>query len=139
MVIAMSTSEGRKIQVLLVEDNLTDATLIRAILERDGEVRVTLAQDGLRGCQLAETQSWDLIITDLNLPGRDGIQVVKASKAIEPERPVVAMSAYVGGALKEGAFRAGANEILSKPIDPPHLVRTIRDLLEARPEMRFTS
>ena len=45
-------------EVLLVEDNLADATLIRTLLEEKGDIRVTLAQDGIRGCLLVENQRW---------------------------------------------------------------------------------
>ena len=63
----MADGGQKRAQVLLVEDNLTDATLIRTILERDGDIQVTLAQDGIRGCQLVESHRWDLVITDFNL------------------------------------------------------------------------
>ena len=75
----MTASQGKKKQILLVEDNLTDAILIRTLLEQDENLRVTLAQDGIRGCQLAEHQRWDLVVTDINLPGRDGIEVIQTS------------------------------------------------------------
>jgi len=77
-----------------LEDNLTDATLIRTVLERDGDIRVTLAQDGIRGCQLVESHRWDLVVTDFNLPGRDGIEVITASKTNQPNTPIISTSAY---------------------------------------------
>ena len=83
----MTETEGKKKQVLLVEDNLTDAILIRTILEQDDRIRVTLAQDGIRGCQLAENQRFDLVVLDINLPGRDGIEVIQTSKIHQPATP----------------------------------------------------
>ncbi len=128
----MTDSERKRAQVLLVEDNLSDATHIRTVLERDGDIRVTLAQDGIRGCQLVETQRWDLVVADFNLPGRDGVEVIQVSKAHQPDTPILAMSAYSGPAFRDGAYRGGANEVLGKPVDPEELVDTVRDLLRLR-------
>ena len=128
----MNEGDQRRSQVLLVEDNLSDATLIRAILEREGDVRVTLAQDGIRGCQLVETQRWDLVVTDLNLPGRDGVEVIQTCKAQQADTPVLALSAYAAPSLRDGAYRAGANELISKPIEAEDLASTARDLLRLK-------
>ncbi len=128
----MSEGVERKAQVLLVEDNLTDATLIRTILERDGDLRVTLAQDGIRGCQLVETQRWDLVITDFNLPGRDGIEVILACKAHQPETPIISTSAYSASVYQDGALRGGASEVLGKPINPEELIRTALGLMDLK-------
>jgi len=128
----MTEQQERKAQVLLVEDNLTDALLLRSILEGDETIRVTLAQDGIRGCQLAENQRWDLVVTDINLPGRDGIEVIRATKAHQPDTPIIATSAYSAPAYTETAFRNGANEVLAKPLDREELLRTAHDLLEVK-------
>jgi CheY-like chemotaxis protein len=125
----MPESQDRRAQVLLVEDNLTDATLIRTILERDGDIQVTLAQDGIRGCQLVESHRWDLVITDFNLPGRDGIEVIQACKASQPLTPIISTSAYSASVYRDGAIRGGASEVLVKPIDPPELIRATRGLM----------
>jgi len=128
----MTEGEKRRAQVLLVEDNLSDATLIRTLLEREEDVRVTLAQDGIRGCQLVETQRWDLVVTDLNLPGRDGIEIIQTCKTHQADTPVLALSAYTAPSLQDGAYRAGANELISKPIEPEELEATVRELLRLK-------
>jgi len=134
----MPEGEIKRARVLLVEDNLTDAILVRSLLEEDGGIRVTLAQDGIRGCQLVENQRWDLVVTDLNLPGRDGIEIIQECKQHQPETPIIATTAYAATSYLEGAFRAGANEILSKPIDREELILTVKDLLalKARADAR---
>ncbi len=128
----MSDSDSKRTQILLVEDSLTDAILIRALLEQDESIRVTLAQDGIRGCQMVEHQKWDLVITDINLPGKDGFQVIHRCKAHQPDTPIVATSAYSSPSYQEGAYRSGANEVMKKPLDGPEFVRTIMDLLTAK-------
>lgn len=128
----MTEGEGKKAQVLLVEDNLSDAILIRTLLEADDTIRITLAQDGIRGCQLVENQRWDLVVTDMNIPGRDGIEIITRSKKHQPETPVLATSAYTGASYLEGAFRAGANEVLNKPVDRDELLATVNELLAVK-------
>jgi CheY-like chemotaxis protein/LmbE family N-acetylglucosaminyl deacetylase len=125
----MTQGAEKKAQVLLVEDNLTDAMLIRTRLEQDENIRVTLTQDGIRGCQLVEGQRWDLVVTDINLPGRDGIEVILECKVHQPETPIIAISAYSLSSFGETAFRGGADEVFSKPIDRDELLTTVRDLL----------
>jgi CheY-like chemotaxis protein len=134
----MPQGEAKKQQVLLVEDNLTDAILIRSILEEGTNVHVTLAQDGIRGCQLVENQRWDLVVTDINLPGRDGIEVIQKCKEHQSTTPIIATSAYAAPAYLEGAFRAGAAETLSKPVDREELLLTAKHLLalKARADAR---
>ena len=128
----MSEGVERKAQVLLVEDNLSDATIIRTILERGGDIRVTLAQDGIRGCQLVKNQRWDLVVTDFNLPGQDGIEVILACKAHQPETPIISTSAYSASVYRDGALRGGASEVLGKPINPEELIRTALGLLDMK-------
>ncbi len=130
----MSEGVEKKAQVLLVEDNLTDATFVRTILEKNGDIRVTLAQDGIRGCQMAANNSWDLVISDLNLPGRDGIEVILACETNQPGTPVIALSAYPGSASRDSAIRAGAFEFLEKPIDGQELITVARNLLRLKSE-----
>ncbi|MFC1575639.1 response regulator [Gemmatimonadota bacterium] len=128
----MPDSDSKRAQVLLVEDNLTDALLIRTLLELDDNTRVTLAQDGIRGCQLAENQRWDMLVTDINLPGRDGIDVIQTCRAHQPDTPIIATSAYSNQAYLQAAFRAGANEVLSKPVDRDEFLRTVGNLLKVK-------
>jgi CheY-like chemotaxis protein len=112
-------------QVLLVEDTLDEALMIRTVLEGAVNCKVTLAQDGIRGCQLAENQSWDLVVTDLNLPGKDGMEVIQASRGAHPETPVIATTAYSGPHWVDQAYRAGAAEVLAKPLDKDELLEAI--------------
>lgn len=119
-------SPENRLKVLLVEDTLDEALLIRTILEDEVDADVTLAQDGLRGCQLAENQRWDLIVTDLNIPGKDGMEVIQASKEAFPDTPVLATTAYTRPGYVDEALRAGAEDVLTKPLDREDFVDRVR-------------
>lgn len=123
-----SPSPDVRLQVLLVEDTLDDALKIRSLLENAIGCKVALAQDGIRGCQLAENQAWDLVVTDLNLPGRDGMEVIATSKEAYPDTPVLAVTGYTGAHYSDQAFRSGADEVLVKPLDPSELLERVEVL-----------
>ena len=99
--------------VLLVEDTLEEALLLRTLLEEELGCKVTLAQDGIRGCQLAENQTWDLVVTDLNIPGRDGMEVIRTSTESHPETPVLATLAHVYAARPTAMGRLNTSRTLS--------------------------
>lgn len=127
------------LQILLVEDTLDQALLLRTLLERKLGAKVTLAQDGIRGCQLAENERWDVVITDLNLPGRDGMEVIEASKEVHPDVPVIATTAYTAPHYVDQAYRNGADAVLEKPLDDKDLLVSLERLvgplgLEPEPE-----
>ncbi len=127
-----SHSIGRRepYQILLVEDTLQEALMVRTALESAIPCKVTMAQDGIRGCQLAENQDWDLVITDLNLPGKDGMEIIQISKQEHPEVPVIAITAYSGPHWVDQAFRVGADEVLSKPLDMEEFRATLHRFIK---------
>jgi CheY-like chemotaxis protein/LmbE family N-acetylglucosaminyl deacetylase len=116
-------------RILLVEDDLDQAHLVRFLLENEGPYQVTLAQDGLRGTALVEDREWDLIITDLNLPGADGMAVVEAARTHWPGTPVMATTGYSGPEYAERARAQGAHDVLLKPLDRDDLLARVRALL----------
>jgi CheY-like chemotaxis protein/LmbE family N-acetylglucosaminyl deacetylase len=116
-------------RILLVEDDLDQAHLVRFLLENEGPYQVTLAQDGLRGIALVEEREWDLIITDLNLPGADGMAVVEAARTHRPDTPVMATTGYSGPEYAERARAQGAHDVLLKPLDRDDLLTRVRALL----------
>jgi CheY-like chemotaxis protein len=123
-----SSSDTPRGHILLVEDSLDQAHLITFLLEQAG-FKVTLAQDGIRGCQLAEDGDWILVLTDLNLPGKDGMEVITAAKSHAPDTPVLAMTGYSGQGYGDQAMRAGADDVLVKPVDKDELLRTVEVLV----------
>jgi len=130
-----SSSAPPRGSILLVEDSLDQAHLMIFLLEQAG-FKVTLAQDGIRGCQLAEDGEWVLVVTDLNLPGRDGMDVIHAAKEHSPNVPVLAVTGFVREAFIDQAMRAGADDIMEKPVEKDELLNKVDVMVRQAEEAR---
>lgn len=116
--------------VLLVEDDLDHAHLLRFLLEATGRYQVTLAQDGIRGSELAGRGDWALIITDLNLPGAYGQAVIEVSRRDHPATPILATTGHTGPEYGADALKRGADRVLHKPLDRDELLAVVTELVE---------
>jgi CheY-like chemotaxis protein len=126
------------IRVLIVEDAMDHALLLVALLKGAGNFETTQTQDGGHAIQLMKDREFDLVVTDLNLPGTDGFAVIRAAKAAAPDRPVLATTGFTNPGYVDEAFRAGADEMILKPLDRDDLVMKLKEVLKAkeRPEDR---
>jgi DNA-binding NtrC family response regulator len=119
-------------RVLLVEDKESLASMIRETLELDG-VSVDWAPDGKAAMRkLAAGARYALVLTDLRLPGADGLQVLRTSKENDPDCPVIVMTAY--GTIEQAveAMKLGAYDFIQKPIDVDYLTLMVRRAREYR-------
>jgi len=120
-------------RILVIDDDKDIRTLVEKFLSRDGH-EVDLAENGKVGLKLAELNQYDLIITDIVMPEKDGIEVISAlNRTFTPAR-IIAMT---GGATKLDignllamAKALGADRVLSKPLDFIKLQAVAKELLE---------
>jgi two-component system response regulator TctD len=112
-------------RILLIEDTADIAFAIQMRLEKDG-YGVTVAEDGLEGERLATGGTFDLVILDINLPGRDGFAVLKAIRDAGLALPVIVSTARNQVADKVDLLDLGADDYLVKPFDLSELVARVR-------------
>lgn len=124
----MSAGSEKVLRVLFVEDAFDQAILVKAFLGGLGGCQVVHAQDGERAAELVRTQEWDLLITDLNLPGLDGFELCRIAKSAHPSLPVLAVTGYTGAHYQEQAFRAGATDLLTKPLEQAEFLAKVGEL-----------
>ena len=124
----MIAGSDKVIRVLFVEDAFDQAILVKAFLGAMGGYQVVHAQDGERAAQLVRAEPWDLLITDLNLPGIDGFELCRIAKTAHPALPVLAVTGYTGAHYQEQAFRAGATDLLTKPLDRDEFLAKVSEL-----------
>jgi DNA-binding response OmpR family regulator len=115
--------------ILIVEDELRVADLIKRGLEEYGYV-ATIAFDGEIGKKLALANHYDLIITDINLPKINGIDLCRQIKRALPAIPIIMLTALGTTDDKVDGFDAGANDYMVKPFDLRELHVRIRELLK---------
>ena len=114
--------------ILLVEDDPRLAALIRRGLEEE-HWAVTVAPEGEQGQQLALTQPFDLLILDVLLPRRSGLDVLAAVRAHDAQVPVLMLTALGTTTDKLHGFGGGADDYLVKPFDFAELVARVRALM----------
>ena len=115
--------------VLLVEDDRDLAQVTQAALQHEG-VRVAVAYDGQQGLDLAERLHPQVVVTDLVMPGVDGLELIRRLLEMPPPHmPVIAVSAV--GARLRAARDLGATEVLLKPVDPRDLLTSVRKAARA--------
>lgn len=125
---SLSAGSPKTLRVLFVEDAFDQALQIKAILQTTGRYAVVHSQDGDHAATLLKSETWDLLITDLNLPGLDGFELCRLAKALHPDLPVLAVTGYTGAHYQEQAFRAGATDLLTKPVEKLDFLHKVAEL-----------
>ena len=118
-------------KILIIEDEPRVASFIKKGLE-EKEYETMVAYDGLTGEQAALLEAIDLVILDLILPGKGGIDVCRAVKDKKPDLPILMLTAMSTTVDKVKGFDAGADDYLVKPFDFPELLARIKSLLKRR-------
>ncbi|SEM85607.1 Response regulator receiver domain-containing protein [Gemmobacter aquatilis] len=117
---------------MLIEDEPNIAEAIRFLLRRDGWEVTTLGDGGVAEARVRE-QRPDLVILDLMLPGRSGIEILEALRATPDTAglPVMMLTAKGQGRDREAAERAGADLFMAKPFSNAEFVAAARSLIRA--------
>lgn len=118
-------------RVLVVEDNPTNLQLMMYLLRAFGH-EATAAQDGLSGLRAARSESFDLILCDVLMPGIDGYEFARRFKDGSGEKPpLVAVTALAMVGDRERLIAGGFDGYISKPINPETFVAEIECFLPA--------
>jgi CheY-like chemotaxis protein len=121
---------GPKKRILVVDDNEDLRTTIQALLQADG-FEVAVAADGEAALLLHRAHPADVVVTDLFMPDKDGIETIIELKKLYPTVKIVAMSGWTstqGSDYLQVAREIGAAVTLQKPFDPLELSRVVRRL-----------
>jgi DNA-binding response OmpR family regulator len=112
-------------RVLLVEDDRMIGESIRAALRQDGSA-VDWVRDGRSADSTLSTEQFDLVLLDLGLPERDGIQILRAMRARHDQTPVIVLTARDALPDRVAGLDAGADDYLIKPFELEELAARIR-------------
>ena len=119
--------------VLVIEDDPTVGGFIRRGLEEQ-RYRVSLVPNGEEGERIAATESFDVVILDMRLPGKSGLDVLQSLRARGFETPVLVLTAQDAVDAKVRTFRAGADDYVTKPFAFEELLARV-EALSRRPKV----
>jgi DNA-binding NtrC family response regulator len=117
--------------ILIVEDKDSLRVMLRHALEAQGH-RVLEARDQPEAIQALRTSRPGVVLSDLRLPDGDGLGVLRAAKEIDPDLPVIVMTAFGSVQDAVAAMKEGALDFLAKPVDPDHLLLMVERALSQR-------
>lgn len=117
--------------VLVVDDDATVRRVLREILQLYG-YRVLEAGNGREAASLLQDHPVDLVLTDLVMPEKEGIETIKMVRARYPHVKIIAMSGAFGGEYLAVAGYLGADETLQKPLRMEVVIEAIRRMLADR-------
>ncbi|MEJ2633744.1 MAG: response regulator [Calditrichia bacterium] len=113
-------------RLLIVDDEETlTFSLYQTFINAPMECEVLTAASGLEAVSKVEEKPFDVVITDIKMPGLDGLDLVAMIKAHNPNTRVIVMTAYGSDEREEQAYQRGAEKYIEKPFD----IHEIRDLV----------
>ena len=127
----MSSLTLETLTVLVIDDDELTRMTIANILRKNG-CTVIEAHNGNEGLSLFQKENPHLVITDMLMPDKEGLETIADIRALNPATMVIAMSG--GGSTQNMAFlklseKVGANRLMSKPIKPDELMHTVKSLM----------
>ena len=125
----MSQATPSSPRVLYVEDAIDQALLVKTFFSRMPGYQVTHAQDGETALRLISEKPWDILVTDLNLPGPDGFALIKAFRAKFRRAPILVTTGYTQPEYEEQSLRTGADQVLIKPLNQEEFVGRVRAMV----------
>jgi DNA-binding NarL/FixJ family response regulator len=118
------------IQILIVDDHAILRRGLREILEREfSDVSIGEAGTAEQALTQLGSETWDLVILDITMPGRSGVDVLRHLKAVRPRVPVLVLSMHPEDQYGKRVLKAGASGYMNKESAPEELIKAVRRLL----------
>ncbi len=118
-------------KILVVDDEPRLAKMLSGLLELEGFL-VEAAADGAEALQRLGAFAPDVVVSDIRMPGLDGLELLRETLARSPETDVILMTAHASAESAVAALKAGAQDYLLKPFDNDELLHRIRRIVESR-------
>jgi DNA-binding NtrC family response regulator len=118
-------------QLLLVEDDNAMREMLESLFRQEGYV-VSEAASASAALDLARETDFDVVLSDIKMPGKSGLELVGELRELRPDTPVVLMTAFGSIDTAVDAMRAGAFGYTTKPFQPEEVIRTVKRALDRR-------
>ena len=116
--------------ILVIDDELDMLMLLRMIIEDNTDYEVETTNNPSEALKLLTEKDYDLVISDLKMPGMDGIELFNELREIKPDIPVIIMTAYGSLETSEDAMKKGVADFITKPFRKDSILFTINRVLE---------
>ena len=116
-------------RIMLIDNEEGLCRMMEAVLLDNGFV-VKAFTRSFEAVEQFEPGQWDLVVTDVKMPGLDGLEVLQRIKARSPETPVIMITAFATVEMSIQALRRGAYDMLTKPFEPEELIYRIKNALK---------
>ena len=124
------TIDKPPLRILLVEDDPDQAQLLRRWLETAGGYDVVHASSGLEGETLLRSREWDIVVSDIELPGMSGLELLRVSKEVLPHAPTLLVTAHGKLEYALDAIRGRADDFLLKPLLRGSFLDKVAELIQ---------
>ncbi|MEC4048339.1 ATP-binding protein [Flavobacterium sp. SUN046] len=118
-------------KILVVEDNKINQVVTKKILENN-KLKCTIVDDGYAAINLLETEKFDIVLMDINMPIINGFETTKLIRNKGITIPIVALTAFDKQEITEDALAAGMNDIIIKPFESAKLIQIISSLINQK-------
>ncbi len=129
--VRLAAQEREKFRILVVDDELIVRDSLKEWLEDEG-FAVDMAASGQEALEYLDNNAYQLMLTDIKMPGMDGVEVLEKAKESHPDLTVVMMTAYATVETAVEAMKIGAFDYLVKPFEPDKLIPMVLRIYEER-------
>ena len=116
-------------KILVIEDDPSVASALHDLLKAEG-FTVEMTMDPADGLERAQAGSYDVAVTDLQMPGLGGLEIIEQLQRAKPHLPVILITAFHTTEVAIRAIKLGAYDYVLKPIDPPEFLRILKRALD---------
>lgn len=127
--------EIEQLKILICDDSITNVLILNSLLKSEGFDHVESVTDPLHVMPLLETQTFDLLLLDIEMPHLDGFAVmnkIQASPLAQQLIPILVLTGRQGAEVRNRALQSGAQDFVNKPFDQTEVMLRVKNLLRVR-------
>ena len=117
-------------RILVVDDELDMLMLLRMIIEDNTDYEVDTTNNPSEALKMVMENDYDLVISDLKMPGMDGLELFDEVKGMKPDLPLIIITAYGSLETSDEAIKKGVADFITKPFRKDSILFTINRVLE---------
>ena len=127
--------DNNKKRILVIEDDQEMRSLLKDFFEEEG-FEIDSVSNGSEVFRILVREPFDLVITDIRMPGLTGLDILPGIKKLQPEAPIIVITAFGSEEVHRRAIERGATAYLEKPIHFHELRTMIREIISSKEKNR---